>query len=202
MLKKKRETWTLYCLTAKWSLKCFTTGKTILPLQYANYHTNYNIWIAICHNFMLLTPFIYLYWDDSAINVKGLRCTHRHHSESCVNDTGSNGGIDRLLNSGFLKDTSRVVEYLKIWQPQRLNMKSFTFLKNVFYIWHVGTLRLSSSISDVASAWNNMWLCTKPVSKSDALVSVSFSSESQWQFLEWPGNSQHWCQTAAGRAAG
>lgn len=46
-------------------------------------------------------------------HIKTLYCTHRHYGESCVNYTSSNGGIDRLLNFGFLKDESGVVEDLK-----------------------------------------------------------------------------------------
>lgn len=46
-------------------------------------------------------------------------CTHRHNSESCVNYTSSNGGIDRLRNFSFLKDTGGVVEHLKSRQSQR-----------------------------------------------------------------------------------
>jgi hypothetical protein len=39
--------------------------------------------------------------------------THRHHSEGRVDHTGTNCSINRLSNSGLLKDTGRVVENLE-----------------------------------------------------------------------------------------
>ncbi len=64
-------------------------------------------------------------------NVKTLYSTHRNHSESCVNYTGSNGGIDRLLNSGIREDTSGVIEYLKVGQPQKTEHERVHFFYTV-----------------------------------------------------------------------
>lgn len=38
--------------------------------------------------------------------------THRHHSESSVDDSSSNSGIDGLLHTSLLKDSSGVIEHL------------------------------------------------------------------------------------------
>lgn len=40
--------------------------------------------------------------------------THRHDGEGCVDNTCSDGGVDGLLHSSLLKNTSRVVEDLRI----------------------------------------------------------------------------------------
>lgn len=46
-------------------------------------------------------------------DVEALYCTHRHHSEGCVDDADSYGGVDGLGNSCFLKDPRGVVENLR-----------------------------------------------------------------------------------------
>lgn len=47
--------------------------------------------------------------------------THRHHSECCVDYTCSNGGINGLLNSSFIKDKGGEVEDLQ--QVQKTNIR-------------------------------------------------------------------------------
>lgn len=39
--------------------------------------------------------------------------THRNHGEDGVDDSGPDGGVDGLLDTGRLKDTRRVVEHLR-----------------------------------------------------------------------------------------
>lgn len=38
--------------------------------------------------------------------------THRDNREGCVDHPCSDGCIDRLLHSGFFKDSCRIIEYL------------------------------------------------------------------------------------------
>lgn len=86
-----------------------------------------------------LQPYLYFTSLLSLQNVQYLHFTHRHHSESCVNYTGSNGGIDRLLNSGFLKDTSGVVENLEDMTTTKIKHERVFFLNLIFfflmYLW-------------------------------------------------------------------
>lgn len=93
-------------------------------------------------------------------HIKTLYCTHRHHSESCVNYTSSNGGIDRLLNSSLLKDASGVVEDLKsttTTETERENFPSSFSLVSVSFLQSLSAQSLAWTLTALMpdSCWES-----------------------------------------------
>lgn len=91
-------------------------------------------------------------------NVTTLYWTHRHHSESCVDNTGSNGGVDGLLDPGFLEDTSRVVKYLNSTTiNQKIGHKRVNFHDIFLYFWCGSIYSMQMCAKHVREKW--LFLC-------------------------------------------